>query len=239
MAKINFLILITVISIISIALLGNGPSPLSEDTLFQVSTLNYLSAGHYDGIISSWDLKKHGDVGIGTFDGLDGEMIELDGNIYQVKSTGSVILVNNSETIPFAMVTFFKPDKVLIVNKTMDYKELQQYLNSTIPSKNLFYSFKIIGIFTSVKARSPPEQHKPYPNLTVALENQSIFYFNDINGTMVGFWCPASASSVNQNDFHFHFISTDRKSGGHVLDTKLKSVIIEIDYMPGIYVFYP
>lgn len=236
----NYLLLLIVIIYVSAPLLFyDNPSPSEDNTLFQVSTFKDLSAGHYEGIISSGNLKIHGDVGIGTFDGLDGEMIELNGDIYQAKSDRSVLLVNNSDMIPFAMVTNFNPDKVIVVNKSMNYKELQQYLNTTLPSKNLFYSFKVMGSFSTIKARSPPKQYEPYPNLTVALKNQSIFYFNNINGTMVGFWCPESASNFNLNDYHFHFISVDRNSGGHVLDMELNNVIIEIDYMPNIYVFSP
>lgn len=210
-----------------------------HDAIFQVSTLNALSQGSYDEKISSEDLKQYGDTGMGTFTGLDGEMIELNGNIYQIKSDGNVYLVNNSAGIPFAMVTFFKADEIIITNESMNYTELQKYLNATLPSKNLVYSIKVIGNFDSVKARSPPKQNKPYPTLTEALKNQSLFNFNDINGTMVGFWYPQSASSINLNDYHFHFISVDRKSGGHVLDCKLENAIIEIDYISNIYIMYP
>jgi acetolactate decarboxylase len=114
----------------------------------------------------------------------------------------------------------------------MNLTQLEQLLNATVPSKNMFYSIKVIGTFNSVKARSPPKQNKPYPDLTTALENQTIFNFNNITGTMVGFWCPAYASDVNLNDYHFHFISGDKNSGGHVIDCQLNGAIIEIDYIP-------
>lgn len=241
MAKQYYLI----ISILFLAILGttifynNSPQTSDDNIIFQVSTLNSLSAGNFDGNFSISELKKHGDTGIGTFNGLDGEMIELNGNVYQVKSNGTVYLASGSTKTPFAMVTFFKPDKILFINSSMNYTELQEYLNATLPSKNMFYSFKVIGTFDSVKARSPPKQNKPYSNLTTALKNQSIFNFNNITGTMVGFWCPQSASDVNLNDYHFHFISADKSSGGHVLDLKLKAVIVEIDYIPDLYVTFP
>jgi acetolactate decarboxylase len=203
----------------------------NNDPLFQFSTLNSLSAGNFDGNFTTGELKTHGNTGIGTFNALDGEMIELNDNVYQIKSNGTVYLVNNSADTPFAMTVFFKPSKILIVNKTMNLTELEQYLNATVPSKNMFYSIKVIGTFDSVTARSPPKQDKPYPNLTTALKNQSIFNFNNITGTMVGFWCPTYASDVNLNDYHFHFISADKNSGGHVLECKLKGAIIEIDYI--------
>ena len=228
------------IFILSTAAYYDNSANLSySNSLFQVSTLNSLSEGNYDEKISSGDLKRYGDTGMGTFTGLDGEMIELNGNIYQIKSDGNVYLVNSSAGIPYATVTFFKADRVIVTNKSMNYTELQQYLNSTLPSKNLVYSFKVIGNFDSVKARSPPKQNKPYQNLTEALKNQSIFNFNDINGTMVGFWFPQSASSINLNNYHFHFISVDRNSGGHVLDCKLENAVIEIDYISNVYIMYP
>jgi acetolactate decarboxylase len=231
-------IIITVI--LFLALFHSNPISLdNNNSLFQVSTMNSLSAGNFDGNISTGELKMHGNTGMGTFNGLDGEMIELNGIIYQVKSSGAVYAVNDSELIPFAMVTYFQADKILILNKSMNYTELQEYLNAIIPSKDISYSFKVMGTFDYIKARSPKEQYKPYPNLTEALKTQSIFNFNDINGTMVGFWYPAYASSLNLNDYHFHFIDEKKNSGGHVLDLKLKNVIVEIDYIPDIYLFSP
>jgi acetolactate decarboxylase len=224
---------ILIILILGTAAVYANPSQTNDDnTLFQISTLNSLSAGNFDGNETIGNLKKHGNTGLGTLNGLDGEMIELNGNIYQIKSNGTVYLVNNSEYTPYAMTVFFKPYKVLIVNQTMNYVELEQYLNATVPSKNMFYFVKVIGTFDSVKARSPQKQNKPYPTLNEALKNQTIFNLNNITGTMVGLWCPSYASDVNLNDYHFHFISEDKNSGGHVLDCQLKGAIIEIDYIP-------
>lgn len=214
------------------AVYGASPQVTNDNSIFQVSTLNSLSAGNFDGNWTIGELRTHGDTGIGTFNGLDGEMIELNDNIYQIKSNGTVYLMNDSANTPFAMTVPFKTDKILILNSSMNLTQLEQLLNATVPSKNMFYSIKVIGTFNSVKARSPPKQNKPYPDLTTALENQTIFNFNNITGTMVGFWCPQYASDVNLNDYHFHFISEDKNSGGHVIDCQLKGVLIEIDYIP-------
>jgi acetolactate decarboxylase len=224
--------------ILMILVLGTGavyasPSTTTDNNdIFQVSTLNSLSAGNFDGNWTISELRAHGDTGIGTFNGLDGEMIELNSNVYQIKSNGTVYLVNDSANTPFAMTVPFKADKILILNSSMNLTQLEQFLNATVPSKNMFYSIKVIGTFDYVKARSPQKQNQPYPDLTTALENQTIFNFNNITGTMVGFWCPQYASDVNLNDYHFHFINENKNSGGHVIDCQLKGVIIEIDYIP-------
>ena len=38
------------------------------------------------------ELKQHGDTGIGTFEGLNGEMIVLDGTVYQAVADGSALV---------------------------------------------------------------------------------------------------------------------------------------------------
>lgn len=78
-----------------------------EDTVFQVSTINALLQGLYDGEITCGELKKQGDLGVGTFDGLDGEMVVVDGRILQVKADGKVLPAPDGEKTPFATVTFF------------------------------------------------------------------------------------------------------------------------------------
>jgi len=40
-----------------------------KDTIFQVSTINALLQGLYDGEMTCGELKKQGDLGVGTFDG--------------------------------------------------------------------------------------------------------------------------------------------------------------------------
>ena len=215
------------------AVYGASPQITNDNFIFQLSTLNSLSAGNFDGNWTIGELRAQGNTGLGTINGLDGEMIELNSNVYQIKSNGTVYLINDSANTPFAMTVPFKADKIIILNSSMNLTELEQFLNATVPSKNMFYSFKVIGTFDSIKARSPPKQNKPYSNLTTALKNQTIFNFNNITGTIVGFWCPPYASDVNLNDYHFHFISEDKNSGGHVLDCQLNGAIIEIDYIPG------
>src|SRR5665647_3590613 len=73
-----------------------------DDVLYQVSTINALLQGVYDGVIPIGELETHGDFGIGTFDGLEGEMLALDGNYYQIKTDGIAYPVSENMTTPFA-----------------------------------------------------------------------------------------------------------------------------------------
>ena len=78
---------------------------------FQVSTLKALTQGVYDGDLSLGELKKHGDLGIGTFEGLNGEMLILDGTVYQVKADGTVATPKDAVLTPFAAITEFDTDQ--------------------------------------------------------------------------------------------------------------------------------
>jgi acetolactate decarboxylase len=201
-----------------------------SDTIFQTSTIGALMEGVYDGDFTFGELKKHGDLGLGTLNGLDGEMIGLDGVFYQVRSDGKVVVVPDTAGTPFAAVTFFEPDRSLALTKPLGCNELESYLETLFPSNNIFYAVKIEGSFDHVKTRSVPRQKKPFPPLTEVVKHQSYFELKDVNGTMAGFWFPQYVKDINVAGFHLHFITEDRQAGGHVLDCTVSNVKIEIDY---------
>ena len=204
----------------------------NRETLTQVSTINALMAGVYDGVITSGQLKGYGDFGIGTFEGLDGEMVELDGKLYQVVADGVVYAVDNSLQLPFAAVTFFDNDQEGKIASGTNLAQLQQVIDQMIPSANIFCAIKIKGTFSYMKTRSVPKQTKPYPILTEVTKNQSVFEFNKIEGTIVGWKCPQYVNGVNVPGYHLHFLSADFKAGGHVLELKTENVIATLDYTP-------
>ncbi len=202
----------------------------THDILFQVSTINALLGSVYDGEVTFGELKRHGDFAIGTFNQLDGEMIGLNGKFYQAKTDGKIYLVDDLMKTPFAVVTFFEADKTIKLDSGTGIDELKLSLNDILPTKNIFYAIKIEGTFKYIKARSVPKQEKPYPKLVDVVKQQVIFEYNDIEGTIVGFWCPAYVKGVNVAGYHFHFISKDKKSGGHILDCTVGDATAEIDY---------
>jgi len=200
------------------------------DTIFQTSTIDALMEGVYDGNFTYGELKKHGDFGLGTLNDLDGEMVGLNGVFYQVRSDGKVFVVPDDARTPFAAVTFFEPDRSLTLAKPLTCNELESYIETLFPSKNIFYAVKIEGSFDHIKTRSVPRQKKPFPPLTEVVKHQSYFELDKANGTMAGFWFPAYMKDINAAGFHLHFITDDRQAGGHVLDCTVSSVKIEIDY---------
>lgn len=241
-----FIIIASIIILVLSGLSGcssastNADSPAPDrETLTQVSTINALMAGVYDGILPSGTLKGYGDFGIGTLDGLDGEMVELDGKIYQVKTDGIAYPVSDSLKVPFAAVTFFDNDLEENFNSGLNYAGVQESLDKLIPSANMFAAIKISGTFSYVKTRSVPKQSKPYPILTEVTKNQTVFEFHNVKGTIVGFKCPQYVNGVNVPGYHLHFLTDDLKAGGHVLEFTPDSALARLDITPKFLMLLP
>jgi len=211
----------------------------NRDVLYQTSTINALLEGVYDGDQNFGKLRQYGDFGIGTFDAIDGEMIAFGGNFYQIKADGTAHTVDDSMKAPFAVVTFFDIDKSIPIENAENYKRLGQILDDNLPTKNIFYAIRIDGIFKYIKTRSVPKQNKPYPKLVDVVKKQPNFEFHNIEGTIVGFWCPSYVEGINVKGYHFHFLTKDKKSGGHLLECQMEKVKAEIDYTSEFYLALP
>jgi acetolactate decarboxylase len=222
-----------------IGLWGCATVQSDRDILFQTSTIDALLVGVYDGETDFRTLKENGDFGLGTFNGLDGEMIALEGSFYQIRSDGGVYPVEESMKTPFSVVTFFESDDHARLNGTLNDEQLRQCVDSLIPTENLFYAVKIEGVFKYVKARSVPGQDKPYPPLVEVVKNQAIFEFHDVRGTIVGFRTPGYVEGINVPGYHLHFITEDRKAGGHLLACQTKDVKVQVDYTSKFFLVLP
>jgi acetolactate decarboxylase len=212
--------------------LGGIPACGEQDEMYQVSTINALLQGDYDGVMPFSEVEKHGDFGIATFDGLDGEMVALDGQYYQVKADGKVHPVTGDMTTPFATVTWFSPDFTIVIPAAGNFTMFGAAATRQLPSENLFYAVKIQGEFPYVRTRSIPKQEKPYPRLVDASANQSVFEFRNTTGTVVGFWTPSLAQGLNVPGFHLHYLTADRTAGGHILDFALENATVLLDETP-------
>jgi acetolactate decarboxylase len=189
--------------------------------IFQTSTINALLEGVYDGDMTFGELRQHGDFGLGTFNALDGEMIALEGEFFQIKSDGEVYPVEDDQKTPFAVVQYFEADTNFSIDTQIDFNQLKSKLESELPIHNFFYAIRIDGLFKYMKMRSVPRQNPPYPQLVDVVKNQPEFELFDVQGTLAGFRFPDYTQGVNVPGYHLHFLSENRKSGGHVLDCHL------------------
>jgi acetolactate decarboxylase len=199
----------------------------SPHTLYQVSTATALVEGIYQGAVRVGTLREHGDLGLGTFEDLDGEMVIVDGKFFQVRSDGSVREVEDSTPSPFATITAFSPDAVDMLNSCPDLAHLTARFDALRNSDNVFFALRVDGHFDHIHARAMRRTKEGVP-LVQAAAAQPEFEFHDISGTLVGFWTPEYAKTLNVPGYHLHFISADRTRGGHLLQCRGKNLRLQI-----------
>ena len=190
---------------------------IDHSTLFQVSTSTALVEGVYGGVVTIAELKQHGSFGLGTFDGLDGEMLALDGHFYQVLGDGTVREARDDARVPFAVVTEFRAEREFIIDRVESFDELTAQLDSRRNTGNLFFAARIDGHFAHIRTRALCKTVSGV-SLVEATARQPEFALTDVSGTAVGFWTPLYARTINVAGWHFHFVTDDRTGGGHVLD---------------------
>jgi acetolactate decarboxylase len=195
----------------------------SENLLYLCAPINALVEGIYKEKIPLREVKEYGDFGLGTFDDLDGEMVMLDGNAYQIPSDGHVKPVSDDALTPFAAVTFYNPLTSDRTGEPMKYKSFLSWLLRLLPSPNLLYALRIEGEFSHVRTRSVPKQ-ECYVPLVEVTKNQPEFEFENIRGTLAGFYTPSFMASLSVPGLHLHFLSEDLQRGGHLLECDTISV---------------
>ena len=200
---------------------------IQHHTLFQVSTSTALVQGIYNGCMTVAEIKKHGDFGLGTFDELDGEGIMLDGQVWQAKSDGSLSLASDNELTPFWAVTNFVAKSSFELTQVLDWDDLCHQLDNLRKSQNVFVSIRISGIFEKIQYRVACKSAHG-TDLVTATNNQAVFDLNNCEGTLVGFWTPAYAKTLNVPGYHLHLLSSDHCYGGHVLGLVAKTLKIEM-----------
>ncbi|HEX7293547.1 MAG TPA: acetolactate decarboxylase [Solirubrobacterales bacterium] len=188
--------------------------------LFQSSTIGALLDGAYEGDLSFAELAEHGDLGLGTLNGLDGEMIALDGAFYRADVDGAIHRVPPEEKTPFAVVTEFAPTVEATLEAPFPHELLLARLDELIPAGASSCAIRLDGEFELVRARSVPRQESPYRPLTEVVAEQHVFELTGVSGTMVGFRFPAYVEGIEVSGYHLHFIDEERKRGGHVLDSR-------------------
>jgi acetolactate decarboxylase len=202
-------------SVITAALAQYLGTPIH--TLFQVSTSGALVAGVYSGVVNVKAVLDHGDFGLGTFANLDGEMVILDGRVYQVQGSGRVSEARPNADAPFAVVTHFSPEVDVQISPVENLRDLASRCDAQRLSGNIFYAFRLDGWFSGIRTRavSPPGDGK---RLIDAAKAQSEFHFKNLAGTLVGLWSPGFSSAFSVPGYHFHFLSEGHQHGGHLLD---------------------
>ena len=207
--------------------------------LFQASTIGALLEGAFEGDVTFAELAEHGDLGLGTLNHLDGEMIALDGRFFRADVDGLVTEVPAAERTPFAVVVAFEPEIEFDLEGSVAHDALLGEIGRRIPEGSPSCAVRLDGRFELVRARSVPRQEPPYRPLTEVVAEQHVFELADVDGTMLGFRFPDYAEGIEVSGWHLHFISEDRARGGHLLDCRASTVHAQLDLSTELHVELP
>lgn len=202
---------------------GNQSNPV-----YLSAPVSALMKGLYEEDTTIANIKKQGDFGLGTFNDLNGEMVILDGIVYQLKTDSLAYCVDDAAQTPFACVTFFHPTTVEDIEQDLDDEGFKNLLERLLPSKNMFYAIRIDGYFSYIKVWSVHEQENYRPISDV---RPTAFDFRNVEGTLVGFYTPKFMSSLCMPGYHLHFLTADRRHGGHMFQCQPQKVRISIQFV--------
>ena len=207
--------------------------------LFQASTVSALLDGNYDGDMTFAELAEHGDTGLGTLNGLDGEMIAIDGVFLRADVNGDVSEIAPNAFTPFAVVTEFRPTISFEVSGVSSFDELQARLDESLPEDVPALAIRIDGDFGPVTARSVPKQAEPYRHLDEVVADQNVFQIPPTTGSLVGFRFPVYSEGIEIAGYHLHFVDEARSRGGHLLDLDITEATVRAAVFSDLHVELP
>lgn len=204
--------------------LGLTSTASADPALFIYSTIDALLSGAYDGDLTVRELAMKGNFGLGTYNGLDGEMVLLNGTFYHVKADGSVGIASPGTKVPLAYVLPFNAAGGVNLGNASPPRPLaalEAVIDAQLVNKNHFYGVKVAGQFSGVTTRAIAPQVRPYKPLAEVSKTQVVFKREAVDGTLVGIRSPAFSKGISVPGWHWHFISEDKAFGGHVLAATL------------------
>jgi len=209
------------------------------DALVQYSLITALAAGDYDQGMPLRELLKSGDFGLGTFDRLDGELILLDGQMFQALADGKIRPADLSGGTPFASVTFFEADGEIAPLSAASLEDLDEQLDRKLPRRNTPYAMRIEAELSEVTLRSVPAQSPPFQPLVEVVKQQSTWSRENVRGTLIGLCYPKWVGTLNVAGYHWHFLSDDQKFGGHVLNCAFERASLGYDECTSLVIHVP
>lgn len=210
-------LVLVLIIILSMTGILHGDETNSSSVLYQAGSFAIFEKGEYSEVFSIDEMNHLGNFGVGGFEDMDGELLQLDGTVYQITKDGLVNTPPGDTGVCFGNTLNFTPESSYTIQETSTLEELYAVIKESLPDPEQIYAVRVDGPFTNLSFRSISIQEKPYPPLSAVIDNQSIFHLENATGTIAGFWFPNWMDGVNYAGFHLHFITDERDAGGHIL----------------------
>lgn len=200
-----------------------------EHEAFQSSTLDALLRGELRGDLTIGELLRHGDLGLGTLNLLDGELIIVDGEALVARADGSVARVPPETQTPFAVVCPFTAEHEGAIGRTEGFAAVTAAVDALAPPDAACIAVRIDARVLRAHLRSVPKQTQPRPTLAAAVAAQVEFELGEADATIVGFRFPRDTAGLELPGWHLHLVTADRSAGGHLLDVSVLEGRIAIE----------
>lgn len=217
---------------------GGARDEADGTAVFQTASIEALLDGAYEGDLTIAELLVHGDLGVGTIDHLDGELIVVDGVAHVARADGSVRAVPGDVITPFAAVCRFRPGPELPLGPCADLDVITATIDEVAPGPPVL-AVRIDGHFPRLLVRSVARQEPPYPPLREVVAHQREQELADVDGTLVGFRFPDTTGGFEVPGWHLHAVDDARRVGGHVMDASLASGILRYEATDELHVEIP
>ena len=245
--KVTIKIIAAFVGLGFVATISVGPVSVQANTsradapfVQQIGTYDYLAGPNYQGLLPIQTISATADIGLGTFNKLDGEMVVLDGTVYRVGTDGVPRKVSSKRLTPFMQVVEFDPKASMRVAPNTACSALPEIVDTLTKSTQGIVSVKLSGVFYDLELRSVPAQQVPFPSLIDAVGSQVKFPLGRINATLVGFRQGPDAKGLGAPGLHLHGLSKSKASGGHVLSCVTgPRVLLEVQQTSGATVHMP
>lgn len=217
---------------------------VDEHVAVQAGTLAALLEGGYDGDATLAEILRLGDLGLGTVQHLDGELVVLDGAAWAIRSDGRVDALDGSVRTPFAVVCRFRGETSLHCNGPWTLAELRDRIEGVATAEipgldDEIVAVRASGRFADLRLRSVARQHHPYPPLRDVVAHQTEWQVDSAVGTIVGFRFPDTLAGLEVPGYHVHFLSDDRTAGGHVIDLTMLDGDVQLQRCDDLHVELP
>lgn len=199
-----------------------------KKVLFQVSFTDAIMSGLQNGTADAADLVREGKYGLGTPVMPGGELIIVDGEVYVCNPCGKTTKVRGDTSVNFAVVADESESFSFELENTEGYenvrKKIERMITESAGNLNHFCLAIMRGRFARVNIRTN-EFHISDGKYVFPQEYSD---HEELHATAVGFYCPEYTAGLNMPGWHFHIISDDRRTGGHVMDMSPGKVAVSI-----------
>ncbi len=206
------------------------------DYIYQYSSKQAFYDKKYDSDLTLEKISQFGNFGLGTLNGINGELIISEGKFFQVNYEGIVVEQNLDQHSPFSVIKEFYADTSFQIKDKINLNELKNILDNISTHKAT--AIKVTGDFEYIKTRSVKKQTEPYPDIQLVVANQAEFEFENTDAVLIGFWFPEYLDGANFPGYHFHCLIKGNKGGGHLLECNIKNAKVEVDFSEGLIIDY-